>query len=71
MILDKEISLYGYEILKKPYYYLDNFHFRIQKDISKYIEDYENCKLYRDDCNQYQGIKKIIYKSKKYIITEK
>ena len=69
--LDKEINFYGYQILKKPYYFLDSGHFRIQKQLNQYIEDYENCELYQDDCNQYEGKQKIIYKFGKYIITRK
>ena len=66
--IDHEVKFYNYELSNKPYYYLDEHHFRIQKKIKSLITEYNNCK-FKDNC-ELSGSKKIISKFGKYIVTQ-
>ena len=50
--LEKEIRVYNYDLFNKPFYYLDDKHFRVQKKIYLMIEDYLNCKNQIKKCNK-------------------
>ena len=52
-----EISNYGYNPLKKPFYNLIDHHYRIDKEIASYLNNYENCQNNSLDCNKEQRIK--------------
>ena len=69
--LNEEINLYGYKPGIKPFYYLDQSHFRVQKEIKNLVTEYKNCNLSSNNCNELNGSKKVIYKFGKYIITNK
>ena len=69
--LNKEMSVYSYKPLIEPYYYLDQSHFRVQKEIINLVNEYNNCNLSSISCNDLNGSRKMIYKFGKYIITNK
>ena len=52
-----EISNYGYNPLKKPFYNLEDQHYRIDKQIKYFLKNYENCQNNNFNCNKKQKIK--------------
>ena len=52
-----EISNYGYNPLKKPFYNLVDHHYRIDKELVSHLNNYENCQNNSLDCNKEQQIK--------------
>ena len=69
--IEKEVVQYKYEIFNKPYYYLDQSHFRIQKSLNKLISNYQNCEIDVSNCITKKGSTRIIKKYGKYVITGK
>ena len=57
-----EVEVYNYKPFKQTYYFLDDGHFRIQKKMDQLIEQYNNCKIEKIDCNKDVKIKKVIGK---------
>ena len=52
-----EVSKYGYNPLNNPFYNLVDHHYRIDKQIEGYLNNYENCQNNSLDCNKEQEIK--------------
>ena len=52
-----EVSKYGYNPLNNPFYNLVDHHYRIDKQIEGYLNNYENCQNNSLDCNKEQQIK--------------
>ncbi len=69
--IDKEVKQYKYDMFNKPYYYLDQSHFRIQKTMDTLIINHKNCKIDDSMCIAKEGEHRIIEKFGKYIITRK
>ena len=67
--ISKEVKIYNFDFLNKPYYYLDESHYRIENRILSMVEDYEKCLENENNCNKEIGTKKIILRSGIYIIT--
>ena len=68
--INKEVEIYGYNFLYQPYHYIDERHFRVQKQINSLIIDYKNCKKEQSVCNKKIGSNIIISNYGKFIITQ-
>ena len=55
--LNYEIKNYNYSISTKPFYLVDENHFRINKSMKKIKQNYNDCKKENSlNCNDYNGI---------------
>lgn len=50
--INDEILKYDYHPLTKPYYYVDNNHFRYEKKFDELINNYYKCKNKHNNCNK-------------------
>jgi hypothetical protein len=57
-----EVEQYSYKPIRQTYYFLDDSHFRIQKEMDQSIEQYNNCKNKDFECNKDVKIKKVMGK---------
>ena len=57
-----EVEQYSYKPIRQTYYFLDDSHFRIQKEMDQSIEQYNNCKNKNFECNKDVKIKKVMGK---------
>jgi len=57
-----EMEQYSYKPIRQTYYFLDDDHFRIQKKMDQLIEQYNNCKNEKLECNTDVKIKKVMGK---------
>ena len=65
--INDEINKYSYDLIKKPFYIVDEKHFRIDKFISEIKKKYLNCKNENAiNCNIHEGIE--IKKDKSYFL---
>ena len=46
----KEVNFYNYKPIKDSFYSLNSDHFRIQKQMNKYIVSYKDCEKLKNDC---------------------
>ena len=58
----KEVQVYDYKPMKQTYYFLDDGHFRIQKQMDQLIKQHNMCKIKKVECNASFRIKKIMDK---------
>ena len=57
-----EVEQYSYKPIRQTYYFLNDNHFRIQKQTDQLIEQYNNCKNKNFECNKDVKIKKVMGK---------
>ncbi len=57
-----EVEQYSYKPIRQTYYFLNDNHFRIQKQTDQLIEQYNNCKNKDFECNKDVKIKKVMGK---------
>ena len=58
-----EVEKYSYKPIMQTYYFLDDSHFRIQKEMDQLIEQYNDCKKNKNfKCNKDVKIKKVMGK---------
>jgi len=55
-----EVERYSYQPIRQTYYFLDDNHFRIQKQMGQLIKQYNNCKNKDFECNKDVKIKKVM-----------
>ena len=60
--INKEVEFYNYEPLKKTFYFIDNNHFRIQKQMDQLINKYSECQNKKSKCSSPNKIEKIFGK---------
>ena len=48
--IDSEYKQYGYEPIKKTFYYLDERHFVIQKEFDRLTSNFNSCKIEENEC---------------------
>jgi len=56
------VELYNYKPIKQTYYFLDNGHFRIQKQMDQLIEQHNKCETEKFECNTNVKINKVMGK---------
>ena len=57
--ISKEVEFYNYEPLKRTFYFIDNNHFRIQKQMDQLIKEYNECQNRISLCISTNNIEKI------------
>tara|TARA_B110000977_G_scaffold201338_1_gene295422 strand:- start:2554 stop:4257 length:1704 start_codon:yes stop_codon:yes gene_type:complete len=60
--ITKEVEIYGYKPISQTFYFIDDNYFRIQKEMDKLLEEYNNCEKKITECNSNPKIKKIMSK---------
>jgi hypothetical protein len=58
----KEVEIYGYKPISQTFYFVDDNYFRIQKEMDKLLEEYNNCERKTAECNSNPRIEKIMGK---------
>ena len=58
----KEIETYGYKPISQTFYFIDDNYFRVQKEMDKLLNEYNNCEKKITECNSNPKIKKIMNK---------
>ena len=60
--INNEVKTYGYKPIKQTYYFLDDSHFRIQKQMDQLIEQHNKCKNKSFECKTDNKIKEVMGK---------
>ena len=67
--INKEVDSYNYKPVKQTFYFVDDENFRIQKNMKRFITQYDDCKKSKDVCDLkmeriYKKYGKIIFKNR-------
>jgi len=60
--INNEVKTYGYKPIKQTYYFIDDSHFRIQKQMDQLIEQHNKCKNKSFECKTDNKIKEVMGK---------
>ena len=67
--INKEVNSYNYKPVQQTFYFIDDNNFRIQKNIKRFINQYNDCKNSKDVCDLnteriYEKYGKIIFNNR-------